>query len=243
MVSGLRPVLRASRRVTSAGEPPALRQPLRRRIIMVRSVFAQLAELAAAAHPLRVPLDKTVHRAFQKTDSLAAVHHEPPADQAQPAPAGNGLGRHIEPLGQSLDRQYVLSRRSGRHVGGVGEVLDEQPQIMPRVTARQLEVGIFAGAIIGDPVTEIFVGVCPSGIDLAQQLLGLRDLLEFLLAGSKPHLLIAEFADGWIQVVCVHEKRLSSARRGGNSHWIPLPVAQIAPAVLGRPRANPAPLI
>ena len=109
----------------------------------------------------------------------------------------------------------MLAGRSGRHIGGVGEVFDEQPQIMPRLTARQLQVGIFAGAIVGDSVAEIFVGVCPTGIDLAQQLLGLRNLLEFLLPRSKPHLLIAEFPDSWIQVVCVHEKRLSSARRGG----------------------------
>ena len=114
---------------------------------------------------------------------------------------------------------------------------------MARLMARQLQVGIGPGPIIGDPVAEIFVGVCPSGFHLAQQLLGLRDLLEFLLAGRKPHLLIAELPNGWIQVVCVHEKLLSSARRGGNNHWLPLPVAQPCACLSWPARVNPALLI
>ncbi len=77
--------------------------------------------------------DEPIDRALQEPDSLAAVEHEPPADQPLLAPARNRLGRNLEQLAQFLDRQHLLAGRLGRHVGRVRHVLDEQPQVVAGV--------------------------------------------------------------------------------------------------------------
>ena len=146
--------------------------------------FAQLAEMAAAAHAIRVPLHEPVHRTLQETHPLAAVHDEPPADQPQPAPAGNRLGGDAESLGQFFHGQHAFAGQGRRHVGGVGEVLDEQPQVVPRLAARELQVGIGPGAIIRDAEAEIFVGVDSPRIQFPEQFFRLGDLFELLLAGA-----------------------------------------------------------
>ena len=217
MVSALRPVF--SRQplgdvggaAAGAGQPPGALDDHRPLFV------GQLAELRAAAHPLLVVLDEAIHRALQEADPLAAVHHEPPADQPLAPPAGNGLGRDVELLGQLLDRQHPLARRLGRHAGRIGNVLDEQPQVVAGLLAGQLQVGVRLGPVVGDPVADVLVGVGPAGVQFAQQPLGLRHLLEFLLAGREPHLLVAELPDGRIQIVGVHDSFLQfSARLPGS---------------------------
>ena len=127
------------RAAAGAGQPPGPLDDHRPLLV------AQLAELRAAADPLLVPLDEPVHRTLQEADPLAAVEHEPPADQPLPPPAGNGLGGDVELLGQLLDRQHPLARRLGRHVGRIRHVLDEQPQVVRGLLAASFRSGYDSG--------------------------------------------------------------------------------------------------
>ena len=117
------------RAAAGTGQPP---RPLDDPIALF---VGQLAELRAAADALLVPGGEPVDRALQKPDSLAAVEHEPPADQPLLPPAGNRLGRDIEQLAQFFDGQHLLAGRLGRHIGRFGQVFDEQPQIVAGVFA------------------------------------------------------------------------------------------------------------
>ncbi len=169
---------------------------------------AQLAELRAAAHPLLVVLHETFHRTLQETQPLPAVHHEPPADQPLPPPAGNRLGRYVEMLGQFFDGHHPLARRFRRHARCFRNVLHKQPQIVLGLLSRQLQIGVRLRTIIGDPEADILVRIDASRVEFAQQLLGLHHLLDFLLPRRKTHLLIAELPDRRIQVVVVHASSL-----------------------------------
>ena len=100
------------------GQPPGdlgraaagLRQAPRALDDLAALVVGQLAELRAAAHALLVLRHEALDRALQEADPLAAVEHEPPADQPLLAPAGNRLGRDVELLGSAL-RRSARARR------------------------------------------------------------------------------------------------------------------------------------
>ena len=141
MVSTLRFIFLASRRVTSAGQPPAAASRRARATISSRSA----SDSWLKCEPRRTrsvfsPTNRSTELR-KKADPLAAVEHEPPADQPLLPPARNRLGRDVELLGQLLDRQHLLAGRFGRHVGRVRQVLDEQPQIVAGLFAGQLQVG------------------------------------------------------------------------------------------------------
>ena len=146
---------------TGVGQSPS---PLDdRRAILVR----QLAETRAATHPLLVPFDKPIDGTLQKPHALPAVEHEPPADQSLTPPAGNGLRRYVESLGQLLDRQHPLTSRLGCHPGRLRHVLDKQPQIVCRLPPAQPEIGVRFGPIIGDSEAYILVRVRARRFQLA----------------------------------------------------------------------------
>ena len=104
-------------------------------------LVGQLAEPRTARHALLIVLHEAVDAAPQEADALAAVEHEPAAHQPQLAPPRNRLGRNVELLGQLFDREHLLADVVGRHVGRVRQILDEQPQIVQQVVARDLASG------------------------------------------------------------------------------------------------------
>ncbi len=185
MVSVLRPVLRASRLVTSAGPPPARARRRARSIIIVRSSGVSWLNCAPRANALPVLFDKPLHRTLQKPDPLPAADHKPPADQAVPPPAGNGLGGDVELPGQFLDRQHPLARRFRRHPGRIGDVLDEQPQVVAGLLTGKPQIGIRFGPVVGHAVADVFVRIRPRGVQLPQQPLGQGRLFDSLFAGRK----------------------------------------------------------
>ena len=181
-----------------AGEPPG---PLDDR----RPLFVgQLAELRAAMHPLLVVLDETIDGALQEADPLAAVDHEPPADQAVAPPAGNGLGRDVELLGQRFHRQHPLARRVGRHAGRIGNVLDEQPQVVAGLLPGKFQIGVGLGPEVGDPVADVLVGVGPRRVQLSPAASRPASPARSSSRGRESHLLIAKLPDGRIQIVGMH---------------------------------------
>ena len=95
----------------------------------------KLAEPRTASHALLIRLHEPIDAAPQKTHALAAIKHQPPAHEPQLAPTRNGLGRNVELLGQLFDREHLLADVVGCHVGGIRQILDEQPQIVPQIFA------------------------------------------------------------------------------------------------------------
>ena len=116
---------------------------------------------------------------------------------------------------QFFDRQHALAGRLGRHVGRVGKVFDEQPQIVSRLVARDLEVRKRLRAIVGDPEAEILVGVDPLAIQFGNQPLGPLHLLELLLARREANLLITQLLDDRAKIIGMHHRPSSNANLRG----------------------------
>ena len=110
-------------RIVSTLRPASLRQPTRNLRLaatgarqpagpvddLATLLVGQLAESRTASDSLVIVLHEAVHAAAQKAHALAAVKHQPPADETQLAPPRNGLRRHVELLGQLFDRQHLLA--------------------------------------------------------------------------------------------------------------------------------------
>ena len=131
----------------------------------------QLAEPGAAANLLLVESDEAIHGTLEKAEPLAAVEQKSPADQPLLAPSGDRLRRYAELPRQLVDRQHPLAGRRGRHSCRVGQVLDEQPQIMASLFARELERGVRLVAVVRNPVTNVLAGVSPLRIEFVQKFL------------------------------------------------------------------------
>jgi hypothetical protein len=67
-----------------------------------------------------------------------------------------------------------------------------------------LEIGGRLVAVIRDPMTNVFAGVRPLGIEFVQKSLCRVRLLDLLFARRESHLLISKLPDGWAQVADVH---------------------------------------
>ena len=142
----------------------------------------QVAELGAAANPLLVVGHEAIHGTLEKAEPLAAVEQESPTDQPPPAPSGDRFRRHAELPCQLVDRQHPLAGCRGRRSRRVGQVLDEQPQIMASLFAGECEIGVRPVAVIRDPMTNVFAGVRPLRIEFVQEFLRRIHLLDLLLA-------------------------------------------------------------
>ena len=193
-----------SRRSARLGQTPCpLDNPF---ALLVR----QPAEPGAAANPLLVEGHEAIHGTLEKAEPLAAVEQESPTDQPLPAPSGDRFRRYAELPRQLVDRQHPFAGCRGGHSGRVGQVLDEQPQIMAGLFASEREVRVRLVAVVRDPMTNVLAGVRLFWIEFVEKFLRRVRLLDLLFVRRESHLLIAKLADGWAQIVGVHGS--SSAR-------------------------------
>jgi hypothetical protein len=147
---------------------------------LLAPLVRQLAELGAAANPLLVVGHEAIHGTLEKADPLAAVEQNSPTDQPLPAPSGDRFRRYAELPRQLVDRQHPLAGCRGRHACRVGQVLDEQPQVMASLFTGELEVGVRLVAVIRDPMTNVLAGVRPLRIEFVQKFLRRVRLLDLL---------------------------------------------------------------
>ena len=179
--SGLRPDLRATAADDFRRRTAGLHQPPRAVNDRVALFGSDLAELRPPPHLFGIQGDKAIDRTLQKSHPLAPAHDKAAADQTEPAPAGHSLRRDIEFLGQLVNRDDPLAGRVRRHVRGIGEVLDEQQQIVLGIEAVEFYLLVGFPANVRNPVADVFVGINTVGNDLGQELLGGVHLLDLLL--------------------------------------------------------------
>jgi len=104
----------------------------------------------------------------------------------------------VEPLAHFFERENRLDRLLDRDRGNRPfDPADEQGQVVPQVVARDEQVRVGGGPIIGHPEADVLVRVSLARLDLGQQLLGPGHLL--LPAGRRgvPGLLLGQFPQGW----------------------------------------------
>jgi len=76
------------------------------------------------------------------------------------------------------------------HVGRIGNVFDEETQVVPRLVASDQRMGRCLRAKIGDAVRQVLVGIIALRFQFVQELFGAVGLLDLLFARSEPDLLI-----------------------------------------------------
>ena len=104
-------------------------------------LVGELAEARAALDALGVVAHEAVDARTQEAHALAAVEHEPAADEAQGPPPRNGLGRDVELPGELFDGEDLLAHGVGRELGGVGQIFDQQAQVVHQIAAGDFALG------------------------------------------------------------------------------------------------------
>src|SRR5690606_22623485 len=130
--------------------------------------LGELAEPLAALHAFFVFRNETLDTALQKADAFATVEQKPTADESLLTPARDRLGRYAKHPAQVLDGVDRFAGVLDAHIRRVRDVLDKQPQVMPRLVARNERMGSRLGTEIGDAIREIFVRIRTAGIQLVQ---------------------------------------------------------------------------
>jgi len=178
-----------------AGQPPGTRDDL------VAFDVAHLGKLCAALDVAGMPRHKPLHRRFEEADPLAVPEHEAAAHQPAVPPPIDRLCRDLETLADVFDGQNLLGQALGLDVGAVGEILDEEAQIMRGIFAGDQQIRVHFRTIRGDPLAQILVTVILREIELFQKQLCLVDLLEPRVARRVPHLLFFQLPNCRILVV------------------------------------------
>ncbi len=136
------------------------------------NVFAlrlgHLRETAASLDPVGVRLQKTVHHRLQEADLPLAVVDDGLADQAELAPAANGLGRDVQPFADLFQRDDRLGHLAGRqrrqHLAR--QCLHEQQQVVGQLVAGDEEIGVRLRAIFRDAPADERVRIALGWVDL-----------------------------------------------------------------------------
>ena len=84
-------------------------------------------------------------------------------------------------LGQLFDREHLLADVFDVLIGRVGQILDEQMQIVQQWLAGDLRPGERLGPIAGDAEADVLISIRLLGVDLTDQPIGGRDLLRLLI--------------------------------------------------------------
>ena len=146
-------------------------------------LVGQLAEPGTPLDTLGIVLDKPIDAAAEKADPLAAVEHQAAAHEPQGSPARNRLGRDVELLRQFLDREDLLADGISVELDRVGQVFDQQPQIVQQVRAGNLTVARLGKRPANNLREDIGRWVRSLSVDVSNQPLGGFNPLKHFVPG------------------------------------------------------------
>ena len=106
-------------------------------------------------------------------------------------PAPDSLGRDVERLAHLLERDHRLGRLIDRQSRQRPiESIDQEPQIVPQIVARNPQVRVSIRAVLGHAEADELIRVHAARIDLAQKPGGAAELFAATSRRSEPHLLV-----------------------------------------------------
>jgi hypothetical protein len=149
-----------------------------------------------------------VYEAFdtgmKKPNAFSPFGNKPPRYKPLISPTGNRLGRHVEKLAQILDGVNRFGSFFETKIHRIGDILDEQSQVMLRIVPLDQAHAARLGTNFSDAIEEEVEWIFLRPIEFREKLLGAVGLFKSFASGSKSNLLVSQFSDQCNLVFTIH---------------------------------------